>query len=97
MIQTNQIKRVTADPAPIHRNSGASSEVLKHLLSLDEGEAIEITSDSEKEHKAAQRNINVMMKKLSKIHPEYSFVTRTVSADNDGIVLGVYRIEDKAA
>jgi hypothetical protein len=97
MVDINSIEIVTEAPAPIRRNTGTSSELAKAMVSLKPGTAMRVTTDTDKEHKAVQRNINVIMKKLKDSHPHAVFVTRTISINEDEAILGVYRIEDKAA
>lgn len=96
MINLKKIELTVASPASINRRTGVASELKDLLLNMDEGEAYIIRSDSDKEHKAAQRNVNVIMKHIKKLHQEMAFVTRTVGTGEEKS-LWVYRIEDIAA
>jgi hypothetical protein len=96
MLNLSNVERVEARPLSIHRQ-GPSSEASNLLLDLTPGEALLFSSDSDKEHKASQRAVNIVMNKIKKSHPDYNFVTRTVSSDKDEFILGVYRVDDAVA
>lgn len=94
MLDISSAERVEARPLSIHRR-GPASEATNLLLDLEPGEAFMFKSPGDKEHKAAQRSINVLMKNIKKSRPELTFVTRTVSINEDEVILGVYRVEDR--